>query len=96
LFQNPEVQRENNDLQVLYDIKHEIIRLRLEQGLSQKELVDKINTKQSAISRLESGEYNPSIEFLTKVANALGKNYKSAFNNGGLKDPLFSCKSYLA
>ncbi len=79
LFQNPEVQKEYDDLKVLYDIKHEIIRLRLEQGLSQKELADKINTKQSAISRLESGEYNPSIEFLTKVANALGKELKISF-----------------
>lgn len=79
LLQNPEVQREYDDLKVLYDIKREIIRLRLEQGLSQKELADKINTKQSAISRLESGEYNPSIEFLAKIANALGKELQISF-----------------
>jgi ribosome-binding protein aMBF1 (putative translation factor) len=79
LFQNPEVQKEYDDLKVLYDIKCEIIRLRLEQGLSQKELADKINTKQSAISRLESGEYNPSIELLAKVANALGKELQISF-----------------
>ncbi|MFA6808313.1 MAG: helix-turn-helix transcriptional regulator [Eubacteriales bacterium] len=79
LLQNPEVQKGYEELKVLYDIKREIIRLRLEQGLSQKELADKINTKQSAISRLESGEYNPSIEFLTKVANALGKELQINF-----------------
>jgi ribosome-binding protein aMBF1 (putative translation factor) len=79
LLQNPEVQKEYEELKVLYDIKHEIIRLRLEQGLSQKELADKINTKQSAISRLESGEYNPSIELLAKVANALGKELQISF-----------------
>jgi len=79
LLQNPEAQKEYENLKVLYDIKHEIIRLRLEQGLSQKELADKINTKQSAISRLESGEYNPSIELLTKVANALGKELQITF-----------------
>ena len=79
LLQNPEVQGEYDDLKVLYDIKREIIRLRLEQGLSQKELADKINTKQSAISRLESGEYNPSIELLAKIANALGKELQISF-----------------
>jgi len=79
LLQNSEVQKEYEDLKVLYDIKHEIIRLRLEQGLSQKELAEKINTKQSAISRLESGEYNPSIELLAKVANALGKELQISF-----------------
>ena len=79
LLRNSEVQKEYEDLKVLYDIKHEIIRLRLEQGLSQKELAEKINTKQSAISRLESGEYNPSIELLAKVANALGKELQISF-----------------
>lgn len=79
LLQNPKVKSEYDDLKVLYDIKREIIRLRLEQGLSQKELADKMNTKQSAISRLESGEYNPSIEFLAKIANALGKELQISF-----------------
>jgi ribosome-binding protein aMBF1 (putative translation factor) len=79
LLQNSEVQKEYEDLKVLYDIKHEIIRLRLEQGLSQKELAEKINTKQSAISRLESSDYNPSIELLAKVANALGKELQISF-----------------
>jgi len=79
LLQSPEVQKEYEVLKVLYEIKREIIRPRLEQGLSQKELADKINTKQSAISRLESGEYNPSIELLAKVANALGKELQISF-----------------
>lgn len=79
LLQSPEVQHEYDELKVLYDIKREIIKFRIEQGLSQKELADRINTKQSAISRLESGEYNPSLEFLSKVANALGKELHISF-----------------
>jgi len=79
LLQNPEVKSEYDKLKILYDIKREIIKLRLEQGLSQKELAEKVGTRQSAISRLESGEYNPSIEFLNKVANALGKELNLSF-----------------
>jgi len=79
LLQSPEVQHEYNELKVQYDIKREIIKLRIEQGLSQQELAEKINTKQSAISRLESGDYNPSLEFLTKIANALGKELHISF-----------------
>ena len=39
----------------------------------QKELAEKIGTKQSAISRLENGDYNPSVELLSKIAEALDK-----------------------
>lgn len=79
LLQNPDVKDEYEKLKVLYDIKREIIKLRIEQGLSQKELAAKVGTRQSAISRLESGEYNPSIEFLNKVAHALGKELEVKF-----------------
>lgn len=48
-----------------------IIEKRLERGMSQTTLARKIGTKQSAIARLESGAYNPSIAFLEKIANAL-------------------------
>ena len=53
-----------------------IIKRRIERGLSQKELAKKIGTKQSAISRLESGTYNPSLSFLQKVGNALDAKLK--------------------
>ncbi|MDI3548593.1 MAG: hypothetical protein PWR10_2245 [Halanaerobiales bacterium] len=80
ILNNPEVKKEYDELNVLYDIKRQIIKLRLEQGLSQKELAKKIGTKQSAISRLESDDYNPSIELLDKVAHALGKKLEIRFN----------------
>ena len=53
-----------------------IIKKRTEKGLSQKELARKIGTKQSAISRLESGTYNPSLSFLQKVSEALDAKLK--------------------
>ena len=53
-----------------------IIRRRIERGLSQKELARRIGTKQSAISRLESGTYNPSLSFLQKIGEALDAKLK--------------------
>lgn len=53
-----------------------IIKRRIEEGLTQRELARKIGTKQSAVSRLESGAYNPSIAFLQKVADALDARLK--------------------
>lgn len=54
------------------EVAKQIISLRKSLGLSQKELAEKLNTKQSAISRIEKGEQNISIGFLDKIADALG------------------------
>lgn len=47
--------------------------VRKEAGITQEELAKRIGTKKSNISRLESGRYNPSLDFLVKVAGGLGK-----------------------
>ena len=79
LFTDIELKREYDSLEAIYDITREIIRLRTERGLTQKQLAELVGTKQSAISRLENGSYNPSLEFLSKVAHALGKEVKISF-----------------
>jgi len=80
LFESEEVKEEYDKLNVMYEIKKQIIRYRIENNLTQKELADRIGTKQSAISRLENDDYNPSVEFLDKVAHALGKKLEIRFN----------------
>lgn len=55
-----------------YEIIESIIRKRIEKKMSQKQLAKRMGTKQSAVSRLESGNYNPSLAFLKKVSTALG------------------------
>lgn len=51
----------------------QIIDLRKEQGMTQQALAEMMGTKQSSISRLERGDYNPTLEFIQKAAGALGK-----------------------
>jgi len=80
LFNDDELKNEYNELSPIYELKKEIIRLRLEKGLSQRDLADLIGTKQSAISRLENGSYNPTVEFLNRVAHSLGKELHITFN----------------
>lgn len=47
--------------------------------MTQAELAKRVGTQKSNISRLESGNYNPSLDFLAKVAEALGKNLNVQF-----------------
>lgn len=58
---------------VEYQVIREIINARKELNLTQEQLAQLVGTKQSNISRLESGEYNPTLEFLGKVAQVMGK-----------------------
>lgn len=72
-MQDKEFRNEYNSLIPKYEIIKEIIKERNAQNLTQQEFADKLGIKQSNISRLESGNYNPSMDFLQKVAQALGK-----------------------
>jgi DNA-binding XRE family transcriptional regulator len=70
---DPGLLAEYNALRPEYEIIRQIIQARTDQNLTQRELAEKIGLKQSNISRLESGNYNPSLDFLKKVADGLGK-----------------------
>lgn len=72
LLKNPKVKAEYDRLQPEFAIIRAIIRARIDHGITQKDLAQKIGTKQSVISRLESGSANPSIAFLQKLASAMG------------------------
>lgn len=59
------------------DARAEVVRqlkeTRKEQHLTQEVLAQRAGTQKSNISRLESGNYNPSLDFLVKVAGCMGK-----------------------
>ena len=70
-LRDPEIKKEYDALEPEFALIEQLIRKRLEKGLTQKELATKIGTKQSAISRLEGGNFNPTLALLNKVAKAL-------------------------
>ncbi len=72
-LKDPEFYKEYKALEPEYEIIKQILKARSELNLTQKELAEKVGIKQSNISRLESGNYNPSLEFLKKIAQGLGK-----------------------
>lgn len=71
--EDPELYAEYKALEPEYEIIKQVISARIEKKLTQKELADKAGMKQSNISRLERGEHNPSLKFLKKIADVLGK-----------------------
>lgn len=69
-----EVQRRQNVT------REEVIALfrnyRKELGMTQSQLGQKAGVTQPNITRFESGNYNPSLEFLVRIATAMGKKVK--------------------
>lgn len=79
LMQDEEFRIEYERLQPRYQAIAQIIKARQEQNMTQAELARRVGTQKSNISRLESGNYNPSLDFLVKVARSLGKNVSIKF-----------------
>jgi ribosome-binding protein aMBF1 (putative translation factor) len=79
LLADPEVKAEYDKLQPEFAVLEAIIKARQEKGLTQAQLAQKMNTTQSAIARLESGNANPSINFLKRFATAIGARLEIRF-----------------
>ena len=76
LMKDEEFRNEYDRLKPRYDVISQIIEERAKQHITQEELALRVGTQKSNISRLESGTYNPSLDFLIKVAHSLGKEMK--------------------
>ena len=71
-MKDPEFRKIQKENELEDKLFYAIIEARIKKGITQKALAEKMGTKQSAIARFESGNYNPSLSFLKKLANALG------------------------
>ncbi|MEJ2362663.1 MAG: helix-turn-helix domain-containing protein [Gammaproteobacteria bacterium] len=70
---DPEVRKQYDALETEFALAREILELRIEQNLTQKELAERMGTSQPAIARVESGNYrNVSLAFIRRLAEALG------------------------
>jgi len=72
LLKDKEVAREYERLKPRYELISQLIEIRTKKGMTQRELAQKIGTRQSAIARIESGNANLSFDFLQKLTAALG------------------------
>lgn len=78
-LKNPKIKAEYDKLQPEFALIQAVIDARVKKGVTQEELAKRIGTKQSVISRLESGRANPSVAFLKKLADALHSHLQIKF-----------------
>ncbi len=79
-LKDPKFVAEVDKLHREYNLSQEIIELRKENNLTQKELAQKIGTSQPAIARLESGKYKKaSMDLLERIAHAFNSEVEIHF-----------------
>jgi len=84
LMKDTEFQQEWDATQPFRQVASEITRVRCENGLTQRELAERIGTSVSAISRIESLNYGKvSLNTLVKIANTLNLQLEIRFKKAG-------------
>ena len=73
-LEKDEVKKEYDRLEVEFDLKLKLIKIRKAANLTQEEIASRMNTSKSNISRLESlnSKTSPTISTLNAYANAAG------------------------
>src|SRR6218665_2770142 len=71
LLQDNELKQAYEKSDLAYDIAQMVIDARLERGMTQAMLAERLGTKQPSVARLEAGNTVPSLSFLQRVADAL-------------------------
>lgn len=79
LLKDPAVRKALKETELEYQVARAIIKARIERGLTQKQLAQKLNTKQSVISRVESANTTPSLSFLKRLAQAFNTSLQVQF-----------------
>ena len=80
MLKDPKFKKAYDALQPEFELAVAIIQKRIDKKMTQAALAKKMGTKQSAISRLESGNSNPRFNLLKKAANALDSKLKISFS----------------
>jgi len=78
-LKNPKFKKEFDRQDPLVRTAIKIAMLREKHHMTQKGLAKKLHTSQAAISRIERGDYNPSLETIEKIAEVFHKRIELNF-----------------
>jgi len=86
-WEDPEYREAFQELAPNLEIAAQVVAIRSTLGMSQGKLAEEVGTKQASISRLENSLSNPRLDFLKRVANALGTRLSIRFEREALFGP---------
>jgi len=80
LKQDKEFKQAYEQEQTKLDIAVQVMKLREELNMTQREMASLVGKPQSTIARIENGNMNPSIKVLNEIAERSGKALTLSFN----------------
>ena len=78
-LRDPELKKEWDASEEEYRLINSLIKARVESGLTQSELSERSGINQANISKIENGVYNPTVNILRKLAEAMNMELKIEF-----------------
>jgi transcriptional regulator with XRE-family HTH domain len=78
--EKPEFFEEMDIELLLVDLASEFIKYRVAKKMSQKDLAKMLDISQAMVSKLESGDYNPTIKFLWEICQKLDWDFDLRLN----------------
>lgn len=76
---DPDYRKSYDELGPEFEMARTLIAARTRAGLTQAQLAARMETSQSVVSRLESGQAHPSTKTLERIARATGTRLRIAF-----------------
>ena len=78
-MKDPKFRKAYEESELEYQVARALIKARLERGFTQKDLAEKLHTRQSVISRVENAKTVPSLSFLKRLAQVLDASLQVQF-----------------
>ncbi|MBR2800978.1 MAG: helix-turn-helix transcriptional regulator [Erysipelotrichaceae bacterium] len=79
LMKDSEFKKEYDALETEFSLIEALLDARIASGMTQKELSGRSGVLQANISKIENGEYNPSVAVLRRLADAMDMDLKITF-----------------
>ncbi len=68
---DPEIRREYDALELEFELRRALLRLRRQMDMTQEELAERLGTKQEYVSRIERGHVSLTMPYLARLLDAL-------------------------
>lgn len=78
---DPEVQQSYSDLEPRFAVVRQLIELREKHGWTQRDLAERAGMKQPQLARLETGQVEPKLDTLQRLAKAMGSRLTIRFED---------------